>query len=347
MHRIFAVALMALATPTLANGVITEFPGSGLVFKEAADIAIAREDLYVSREKITVHYDYMSDAAATQTVTIGFPMPPVPINGDPDDPAMLPELEGKDLLNYMQFSASVNGEPVDTTLHQFAWLNGEDITARLAVLGIPAYLPYDQIEETFSKIDKATVDDMVEAGVISADDERTYIVSNWLYQSVYEWQQDFAPGETKVDIAYSPLAGYPSDFGTHYEDDPEGRYCVDDKLRKTIADFRDKNIGGYEVATVGYITTTATYWKGPIGEFNLTIGKDPIDVENQQVGAETAFCGKPDFKETETAYTWTARDFVPEKDISIVYYFFYDWDWDEQEPEIVDEPGVLDDLQRQ
>ena len=325
MHRILALAFIALATPAAANGVITEFPGTGLVFKEAADIAIAREDLYLSREKIAVHYDYQSDAAATQTVTIGFPMPAVPIDGGPDDPAMLPELEGKDVRNYMQFSASVNGKPVETTLHQFAWLDGEDITARLSLLGIPAYLPYEEIEATFAKLDPATVEDMIQAGVISSDEERSYIVPNWLYQTVYEWQQDFAPGATQVDIVYSPLAGYPSDIGDYYEADPDGRYCVDDKVRKAIADFREQGIASYEVATLGYVTTTATYWKGPIGAFNLTIAKDAIDTENGQVGAETSFCGKPDFTETDTAFTWSAKDYVPEKDVSIVYYFFYDF----------------------
>ena len=332
MYRIFALALVALATPAAANAVISEFPGTGLVFNEAADIAIAREDLSLAREQVTVHYDYRSDAAATQTVTIGFPMPAVPIDGGPSDPSSLPELEGKDVLNYMQFTASVNGKPVETTLHQFAWLNGEDITARLALLGIPAYLAADQVEAVFAKVDPATIDDMVQAGVISADDERTYIVPNWLYQSVYEWQQDFAPGETKVDIAYSPLAGYPSDIGDYYETDPDGTYCVDDKLRQSIAAFRDKNIP-YEVATLGYVTTTATYWKGPIGEFNLTIAKDPLDKESGQVSAETAFCGKSDFTETDTAYSWSAKDFVPQKDISVVWYFFYDWNWEGDETE--------------
>ena len=50
MFRTFlALALTTLTAPALANGVITEFPGTGLIFKEAADIAIAREDLYISR----------------------------------------------------------------------------------------------------------------------------------------------------------------------------------------------------------------------------------------------------------------------------------------------------------
>lgn len=96
-------------------------------------------------------------------------------------------------------------------------------------------------------------------------------------------------------------------------------------MRKTIADFREQRIMTYEVATLGYVTTTATCWKGPIGEFNLTIAKDPIDTKNGQVGAETSFCGRSDFTETDTAFTWSAKDFVPDKDVSIVWYFFYDF----------------------
>jgi len=327
----FVLAFAALTAPALANGVITEFPGTGLIFKEAADIGIAREDLTVGRKEVTVHYDYQSDAAATQTVTIGFPMPPLPLNGDPDDPAMNPDLEGKDVLNYMQFSASVNGTRVETTLHQFAWHEGKDITAELVAAGIPVYLPYDQTEEVFADLDPRLVDELDARGIITRDDDHTYVVANWLYQTVYQWQQDFAPGVTKVDIAYTPLAGYPGDIGDHYEADPEGEYCVDDAVRKTIADFRDKGVP-YEVSTVGYITTTATYWKGPIGEFNLTIAKDlPLDEESGQVGAETSFCGRAEATETADAFTWTAKDYVPARDIKIVYYFFYDYGWDEED----------------
>ena len=324
MHRLLALALIVLAAPAFANGVITEFPGTGLIFKEAADIGIAREDLFLSREKVTVHYDYQSDAAGTQTVTIGFPMPAVPINGDPSDPANFPELDGKDIRNYMQFSASVNGEPVETTLHQFAWLDGKDITARLAAIGVPPYLSYDEIDAVFARLPRDLVEDMANAGVIWWDEESGSISPNWLYQTVYEWQQDFAPGVTKVDIAYAPLTGYPGDIGTSYEDDSDGTYCVDDKVRATIAGWRDKNVL-YEVQTLGYITTTATYWKGSIGEFNLTIAKEQPNREYNQVATETSFCGRAETVETDTGFTWKSKNYVPTNDISVVWYSFYDY----------------------
>jgi hypothetical protein len=325
MHRsLLALAFAALSAPAFANAVITEFPGSGLVFKEAVDIAIDREDLFIGREKVTVHYDYRSDASQVQSVTIGFPMPAVPIDGGPSDPANLPELEGKDVLNYMQFGASVNGVPVETTLHQFAWLEGKDVTADLTALGIPTYLAYEDIESAFAGIDAAALDALEAAGLISRDAERTYVSPNWMYQSVYEWRQDFAPGVTKVDISYSPLAGYPGDIGDVYETDDYGTYCVDDSIRATIADNRARGIL-YEVSTLGYVTTTATYWKGPIGSFNLTIAKEPLNAGNGLVATEMAFCGRPDFTETPDSFTWSAADFVPVRDIAVVWYFFYDY----------------------
>jgi hypothetical protein len=333
MHRtILALALTALTTPVFANAAFTEFAGGGLVFRQAVDINIEREDLFLSLDKVNVHYDYQSYDTEAQHATIGFPMPAVPIDGGPDDPANLPALEGKDVLNYMQFSASVNGVAVKTILHQFAWIGGSNVTARLDALGIPAYLPYDQIDAVFAKIDPAAVDELEQAGIISRDAEHTYVVPNWSYQSVYEWEQDFAPGLTKVDIAYVPLAGYPGDFGDRYENDPDAVFCLDDKLLQTINDYRDKGIL-YEIGTLGYITTTAQYWNGAIGEFNLTIAKEPLNEEYSIVHTETAFCRKPAAVESETDFKWAVTDYVPRRDIEIVYYSFYDYGGDEESAE--------------
>lgn len=77
--------------------------------------------------------------------------------------------------------------------------------------------------------------------------------------------------------------------------------------------------------TVGYITTTAAHWKGPIGQFNLTIVKDKPVAEYNQVSSETAFCGRAGSSETVDAFTWTKTDFVPERDISVVWYGIYDY----------------------
>jgi hypothetical protein len=95
-------------------------------------------------------------------------------------------------------------------------------------------------------------------------------------------------------------------------------------VRKTIADFRARQIG-YEVQTVSYILTTAKYWKGPIESFNLTVDREQIDPENAVVGTALSWCGKAQAEETREEYHWSATNFVPEKDISVVWFAFYDF----------------------
>lgn len=321
---ILALAFAVLPFPALGNGAISEFPAGGVEFLQSADIAIAREDLYLSLNEVRVHYDYRSDAAASQHVTIGFPMPPVPIDGGPDQLGGNLNLDENDPLNYMLFKASVNGVPVKTQLHEYAWFNGVNVTDELTSAGIPLYLPYDQANEILAKVDKATLDGFVERGLIYRDAYGELSEPFWQYQAVYEWEQDFAPGVTAVDISYVPLTGYPGDILDYYEVDPDKLYCVDDGVRKTIADYRDKEIT-YEVQTLGYILTTAKYWKGPIGEFNLIVDKEEPDPDNGITGAVLSYCGMRDAEETDKEFRWSAKDFVPDKDIAVVWYAFYDF----------------------
>lgn len=321
---LLAIALLGIASPVLANGAISEFPAGGVEFLQSADIAIQREDLYLSLEQVRVHYDYRSDAAETQHVTIGFPMPAVPIDGGPDQLGGNLAIDENDPLNYMVFKASVNGEPVKTTLHEYAWFNGENITELLVKAGIPAFLPYDQTNEVLGGLDKSVVDLLVTKGLVSRDEFGELGEPMWQYQAVYEWEQDFAPGVTKVDISYVPLAGYPSDILDYYEVDPDGVYCVDDGVRRVIDDFRARQIG-YEVQTVSYILTTAKYWKGPIESFNLTVDKEKVDPENAVVGTALSWCGKSEAEEAEEEYHWSATNFVPARDIAVVWYAFYDF----------------------
>ena len=322
MYRtIVALAFAALTAPVFADDSISEFPAGGLMFKDAADIAITREDLQLAPDKVTVHYEYRSDAKGKMHETLVFPMPPVPIDGSAS------ELGGDQTLadptNYMNFSARANGSKVKLQRHGYAWFRGTDVTAELKADGIPAYLAYEDIETIMAKVKPAVGDDLVKRGLIARNDDGSYGEPQWLYQSVFEWQQDFAPRTTKVDIAYTPLTGAPGDFGDTYETDADHTYCVGQRQLDTIAKYRAKDVG-YEILTLGYITTTAKYWKGPIGQFNLSIDKQPLSPADQLVGTEISFCNMPAMSETPTGFTWSAKDYAPDKDINIVFYGFYD-----------------------
>ena len=322
MYRtIVALAFAALTAPVFADDSISEFPAGGLMFKHAADIAITREDLQLAPDKVTVHYEYRSDAKGKMHETLVFPMPPVPIDGSAS------ELGGDQTLadptNYMNFSARANGSKVKLHLNGYAWFGGTDVTAELKADGIPAYLAYEDIETVMARVTPAVGDDLVKRGLIARNDDGSYGEPQWLYQSVFEWQQHLASGTTKVDIAYTPLTGFPDQASDYYVKDPDHKYCVGDRQLSKIAKYKDGPVTHSEL-TLGYLATAATNTKGPIGLFNLTIDKQALSPADQLVDSETAFCNMPSMTENKTSFQWTAHDYVPDRAIDIVWYRFYD-----------------------
>lgn len=333
--------VLALGAPALANAAISEFRAGGVTFKESSTIGIVREDLYLSADEIRVNYIYNSNAGEAQTVTIGFPMPAVPLDGGPDYMGGNVE-ELPDMQNYMQFSAVANGVPVEVTLHEFAYLGDFNVTEELKGLGVPLYLPAEQQGAFVTGIDDKTRQYLVDHGFFGAEpdpEQMEYWTPAWSYQTVYEWEQTFNPGANELSIKYVPLNGYPGDIGFAYEGgDPDAaeylaegevlspfpteneiEYCIDDELKAAIK--RRKDAGEYyEVVTQGYIVKTAQYWHNTMDEFVLTVDKADKDVGNFDM---VAFCPLGARKISDTQFQWTANNYWADRDIAVVYYKFY------------------------
>ena len=132
-----AAALAAGLGAARANGVMSEEPAGGLVFKKTDTIAIASEELFLSMDQVRVGYVYQSKAAATQNATISFPLPEVEIDDSPLGSFLFATQQSGDLRNYMKFAVTVDGKPVAPRLREVARLHGKDVTARLRAAGIP------------------------------------------------------------------------------------------------------------------------------------------------------------------------------------------------------------------
>jgi len=319
MNRLLSAAFWLAITTTaaFANGAIAERKTGGLVFKQSDTVSILREDLSVSLNKITVDYLYKSEAATAQTVIIAFPMPGIPVN---DDPGSLREIlpEGSPPENYMGFKVWVDGKEVKAEPFARALVNDRDVTEKITRAGLPLHMLVDDANALLKKVPKPELDELVALGAVGQGEsygEPAYW-SEWDYQVAFEWQQDFRPGETKVSISYVPLAGYPADVGDSYE---KGEWaeaaCVDAGVRAALAKRKAKGTAYYEVATVGYVLTTAKYWKGPIRAFNLS-------VEKPDAKALAAFCPTEAKKASPTRFEWQAKDFAPKADLSVVFYTF-------------------------
>lgn len=309
-HTLPVVACLALLCPTAAvhaNGAWSEFAAGGVVFKQDKDISILREDLEVGLDQIRVRYVFSSFAGEPLQRTIGFPMAKVPLDDSPDnfgDRSRAPD--GADARNYMAFEVSVNGKPVATTLHEFAWSGETNVTARLGELGVSVFAPDVAAFEKLAQLPDATVETLVREKL--AAKEGTWVVPQWQYQSVYEWTQNFEPGHTTVEVSYKPLFG--SDYGPepYFESGSKSAdYCYDNATRQMLAGLSSFP----EPFTVGYILTTAANWNGPIGRFNLRINDE---------GGFARFCVPEGLKAVGDGASWVAEEFVPRSDLAIVFF---------------------------
>lgn len=320
-----------------ANGSPSEFAAGGVVFREAADIAIAREDLYVSVDLVRVSYVYRSDAKDTQNVTIAFPMPPVPV--DPGGPYPLAGFNEADPRNYMAFAVKVDGKQVVAKLHEYAYVGQEDVSELVKASGLSLFIPpagsaSDMIKalpanKLQSLCDRGIVSrGRVVRGVVQAwtpgSDDPPHYSPLWSYQSVYEWRQSFPPGPTTVEVSYRPLTGESDDCGSEPVREV-AKYCIDEGVRSAIAKRR---AAGQicAITTLGYILTTAQNWKGPIGEFNLIVDKSTKE-EHIRSGVYdlVAFCPGGAKRTSATQFTWTAKGFTPERDLNVMFYDFFTW----------------------
>jgi hypothetical protein len=310
--KIAAVLFVSLFATSAAhaNGVVTQRKAGGLVFTKTDTISIASEDLYISRDEIRVSYVYQSKAPKTQNVTISFPMPAVPLDDGPDTEDAFLNDKIPDARNYMNFKVSVDGKPGQSRMVERALFKGKDITARLKKDGVPLLLTGRDRQEALAKVSKAVKDRLVKDEILSFSKSNSFYMTNWSYQVLFEWEQAFPPGPTKVDIAYRPINGDHADFGG-YLDTGAGvkKYCADPAFRAALK----KRRGTMEPEWIGYVVNTAKYWNGPIGKFRLVVDKG-------KPSSLVAFCPPNARKISDTQFEWTATNFVPTRDIDVVIF---------------------------
>jgi hypothetical protein len=310
-----ALAGLAFPTPVLANGATASFPAGGVVFHQEEHISIVREDLEIGLKQIHVHYVFRSSATKPLHLTIGFPLAKIFFDDGPD------ELGGRsasetDLRNYMAFEVRADGKAVRPKRHEYGWKDGTNVTAQLKKLHVPVFVTYNGRDFGLQDLPQSTLDTLMKAKLAERYGKDPVVYPRWEYQTVYEWQQTFPPGESAVDVTYVPLYG---DITTEAmfslfpgEEEGDARYCFDDEVKSRFKAQKEK--GAYiEPLTLGYILKTAQNWNGPIGAFRLKI--DNPD------GYLFSFCPPAGLKAVGDGSTWEAWDFVPTSDLDLVFFF--------------------------
>jgi hypothetical protein len=315
-------ALLALvASDVRANDTMAVLGAGGLTFTRTEQITMAREDLYISPERVDVKYTYRNTGDTPVTTIVAFPMPK--IGGPVETMAAVPDEQSD---NFMGFSVVQDGEEIEPNLQQRVLVQGIDFTEEVKAKGVPLQPLSAKTREAVAALDEAVIEDWLAKGLVVNMDygaEKPEYVPTWELDSVYWWETTFPAGqEVEVEHTYRPSVGGTTGLVFLYDGKPseqiedyKKRYCLDDDfLKAAIKLEKSQNFDTglyYFEQWLSYILMTGNNWFGPIEDFHLTVDKsNPNHI--------ISFCGANVKKTGPTTFEMRAKDFVPEKDLEIL-----------------------------
>jgi hypothetical protein len=327
MNRLAYLPLLAAlsACPALANDTTAELKTGGLAFTRSDTIEMAEEKLYISPDEVRVDYVFHNTADTPFSTYVAFPMPD--IQGSPEYNVAAGDNASD---NFLGFSVTQDGKPIEPKLQQRAFVANIDMTDEIVKAGIPLNPLNLETRKTIGTLPEATLQDWLERGLVLKDiytdseGEKSEYAPLWNLKSSYYWKTTFpAGGDVRVSHKYKPSVG--GTVATTYLDEnnePKGeryeeykkKFCIDDSFVKLAKKSNEDMAAGrpalYE-NWISYILTTGGNWYGPIKSFTLTVDKG--DKANY-----VSFCGTGVKKTGPTTFEMKATDFYPERDLDIL-----------------------------
>ena len=320
----FGLGLALLAGPALANDTAAELTTGGLVFVVNDDIRMVSEDLFISTGQIRVRYEFLNEGEADQSVLIAFPLPD--IAADHWSPLALP---GEDQDNLFGFVTTVDGEPVETQLHDYVFAAGVERSELLRELGLPLMPNSEAARAATNALGDADKVKLRSLGLLVSErfdmgqGWQEDFLPFWTYRATYTFQASFPAGvPVIIEHSYTPSVGGTAGvafMGEPYEGyDPKAdytrKYCMDEAFIAAVE--RTMTPGEpwsapFTESWISYILSTGANWNGPIGSFRLVIDKGAP--ENL-----VSFCGEDVRKIAPTTFEMTKTDFFPSEELHIL-----------------------------
>lgn len=335
-----ALAASAFASPAHANDSSAAIGIGGLELKQSDAISMDSEDLYLSRQKVTVKYRFTNTSNRDVETMVSFPLPALPNAMD----GYIDVASFTDWREQLQFKTLVNGKPVELGYHEAVILSDragpKDLSAKIKALGWPVrYWDDYEFDQTYiAKLSDAEKAKLVVEGLLRKEAGSDYVSPNWQIQAHVTRKQIFPAGKTiSVEHSYKPIAGgsvggaltpeYRKDAGGSFKEYAD-QFCIDkaflagfDKRlaseRKKAAKRGDDFGVAYMEHWLEYILKPGANWKGPIKDFRLVVEKDKP--ENL-----LSFCMSGVRKISPTQFEVRKTNFEPKDDIRILIAEFYD-----------------------
>jgi len=314
--------ILSATAPALANDSTAALGAGGLTLTQSADVRMASEDLFISREQVRVRYSFVNDSAVPITTRVAFPLPEANLQELGETDLNIPSTDGVNIVN---FAVTVDGRAVRPDLEQKAFFKGQEVTELLRRTGAPLGYPGQDFNNRLMRLPAGARQELARRGLVEFSGDMAQAM--WTVKNIFYWQQTFPAGRPlAVEHSYKPIVGGSFIPSTGFFENPKAyrsddfakRYCVDDGTYAGIAQrlrAAQKRTPGQTALMmswyVDYVLTTGRNWKGPIGRFRLTVDKG--HAENL-----ISFCMDGVRKSGATTFVVEKRDFEPERDLHIL-----------------------------
>jgi hypothetical protein len=334
-----AIASTLIALPAQANDSSAAIGVGGLQLTKNDAISMDSEELFISKELITVKYRFTNTSTKNVETLVSFPLPAIPSEVD----GYMGDQGYPNWQEDLKFKTLVDGKPVQLSYREAVSISGDpkakDILPRLKQLGwrVDHWNDYN-FGESLKRYSAAEKAGFVKEGLL-IEEPAGYWRPNWRMQAHVTRQQTFPAEKTiVVEHSYKPVAGgsiggmmlkrYRTEKNSGFADYAKA-YCIDQSLlngfdKKIAAQAKrekakpDGGMGDFYSETwLSYVLKSGANWRGPIKDFRLVIDKGKAD-------DLISFCMDGVKKISPTQFEVRKTNFEPSKDLEILIVNFPD-----------------------
>jgi hypothetical protein len=321
--KIFLALLILVAVKLPADdGAASIAAGGIVVMKREPRIAMAKEVLRISFQKVIVDYDFRNDSNEDITTEVAFPIP------DYDNDL---DRSGR-VAAFDDFQLMIDGKPAHSDVEARAFLKSVEYTLLLNSMHIDiASFGHATRKDRYPDIEKLTAEQknrLLAVGLIDSDDGEML----WSVRKKYYWRQIPAHKIVHIRHEYSLISGNENsiDYGMgpnpdKYRAEEIKTFCLDGGLHTMLQDIangktHDKKAWyGY----VDFILTTANTWKTPIEDFTLIVERPHWKnyKGESDLGDYVSFCWDGPVKRIDADhFSAHIENLVPTKELRIGFF---------------------------
>lgn len=291
-----------------ANDSAAAIAAGGIQLTRQENISMEKEELFISKDKITVAYEFRNVTDKDITTEIAFPIPEF---------GVLSTLHG--IPSFGDFKVFINGKSIFYETEIKAFIKGKDVTSILKENGIQPEtfggFVADEINDgdsyVVNRLPAEKINQLMAFGIFKDSSPEHW--PEWTGVIKYHWKQTF-PARQVVSIRheYKPVVGgsvNPHEYTEQVVD------CLD---KSTISSLDQV---GHGCGWIKYILTTANTWKTPIGDFILRIEPDKDKNSGKTTDMKLCWDGPDVFNDKGGEINIHLKNYVPQKELTVLFFF--------------------------